>query len=336
MRSFKQLFILFFLITGTLNLDAQKKTVLVEHFTNTKCPICKNNNPGFYSRFSKYKDDAIHIAIHPSVPYNTCAFYLANKDGNGARQSNYTLFGTPTVFMNGKAGASNLPSDAEYVAAIAEKADYTIEFIKNNAQEVSIRVKTLKNLNSGATLVGFMALTEKHVFYNAPNGETEHFDVFRKFLRNSNNGEEIVFPAGSPAGTEIEHSFGAIEYTIATEGDFNVINWLVVKGSKDILQAAKSEIGSGASTNSVEFEKIKITSFPNPVADELNFEWEENDFNPQKIQVFAENGSLQLEKQLTPNKKKASLNVQQLAPGVYLFKITASNNKLAQGKFIVK
>ena len=97
-------------LVGNINSEAQNRKVLVEHFTNTKCPICKSNNPGFYTRYNKYKENAIHIYIHPSVPYSSCALNLANVPGNSARQNNYDLFGTPTAYLDGKSGGSNLPS----------------------------------------------------------------------------------------------------------------------------------------------------------------------------------------------------------------------------------
>ena len=71
-----------------------KKYLLIEHFTNSNCPPCASRNPAFYSLITQaqYADDVHHISYHPSVPYNTCVFYLANKVENNARAAVYGIF----------------------------------------------------------------------------------------------------------------------------------------------------------------------------------------------------------------------------------------------------
>jgi hypothetical protein len=328
-------FILMFLV-GNINSEAQNRKVLVEHFTNTKCPICKSNNPGFYTRYNKYKENAIHIAIHPSVPYNSCALYLANVPGNSARQNNYDLFGTPTAYLDGKSGGSNLPSEAEYMNAISKPANYELKFIDPNPSQVRMEIKTLNSLPSGASIKLYVALTEKDLEYNAPNGEQHHYDVFRKFLDESNDGIQISFPAGANAGDVISYSFGQIDYPVSNYNDYNLISFLQSNSSTEILQAEITAIGPGASISHVNFNNIKLNSYPNPVVSTLNIDWQNDNFKPQSIEIFNENGQLVNKTPVRIIKNKTTIQIDQLSQGLYLFKLIGDNNSFGYGKFIVK
>lgn len=286
-------------------------------------------------RYNLFMEDAIHISMYPSVPYNTCAFYLSNVAGNSAREDLYDLAGTPVVILDGKKGASQ-PSEADYTAAINKPADYSITFEDPNPADVKITIQTLKDLPDGATIVAWMALTEKIVQFNAPNGETTHYDVFRKFLRDGNAGEEIVFPSGTKAGDMITHSFGEIDYPVSSYPDFSLVTYINLKNSLDILQAETAQIGPGASTNKFEKEKVALTTFPNPVKDVLNISWNTDSFNPQKIQIFNEYGQEVSNQAVISSKNKTTIDVQTLTQGMYLFRLVDANSKIGYGKFIVK
>lgn len=337
MRSKFFIILTILILAGNLKLQAQKKTVLVEHFTNTKCPICRNNNPGFYTRFDKYKEDAIHIAYHPSVPYNSCELYLANKEGNGARQSHYNIFGTPTAFVNGLPGSSSLPTDNDYVNAIAEVAEYEIEFNSALSSEVAVKIRTLKDLPDGATLTLHTALTENLVNFNAPNGEKQHFDVFRKFINDTNNGVTVNFAAGAKAGDTKDHSFGGISYGSPDWSGFRLIAFINKSGQKAILQSAKSNINETASNATINVREVGVTNYPNPVNEEMTIKWEAKDFNPDQISIYKSDGQLLMNKSFSASGNELKINIGKNTPGLYLYKLHSENSKIVgHGKFIVK
>lgn len=69
----KKLSVLVLLLSG-LTVFAQQvpKKVLVAHFTNTRCSVCASRNPGFFNNLDNQNNgDLIHIAYHPSRPYNS-------------------------------------------------------------------------------------------------------------------------------------------------------------------------------------------------------------------------------------------------------------------------
>lgn len=332
-RFFLMLPIFFFL---SLSLVAQKKTSLVEHFTNSRCPICAVNNPGFYARYNKYKEDVIHISYHPSIPYNDCIFYLANKEGNGARQSLYELIGTPTAFLNGKKGAGSLPSDAEYQNAISQKATYDLTINSASPDKVNLTITTLENLPNGASLRLFVALSENEVSYNAPNGETKHFNVFRKFLGDQNYGIVVNFSAGSTANSAKSLSLGAINYPGVNDwSKFSIIAFINPDGEKDILQATKQTVGTVAETKAI--GNIQTFVFPNPSCDAVRISWPDITLRDIEIKVFDMQGNIRMFVEQDAGRNFIELNTSGLAPGTYIYQLNDPEKRvLSNGKFIIQ
>ena len=98
---------------GALPTRAQgvPQTVLVEHFTNTRCSVCFSRNPGFYANLRQQPATTLHLAYHPSSPYRLCAFSQQNPTENDARTNYYGIYGaTPRLVLNG----SVIPIGANY------------------------------------------------------------------------------------------------------------------------------------------------------------------------------------------------------------------------------
>jgi thiol-disulfide isomerase/thioredoxin len=179
-----------------------KQYVLIEHFTNSRCPICASRNPAFYALIQQYPKDIHHLAIHPPVPYNNCAFYLSNPAQNSARANAYGISGTPRVALNGAlvpAGNPLLPA-ATLQAALGKTSPIAIEVKEAGAaptKTAEVTVRTFGNVPAGNYKL-FVAVAESTVNYNAPNGENKHYDVFRAMLTDI-NGQDITLP--TPGGS---------------------------------------------------------------------------------------------------------------------------------------
>ncbi|MBK9735206.1 MAG: hypothetical protein IPO92_09670 [Saprospiraceae bacterium] len=172
------------------NAQVVTKKILVEHFTNTKCSICASRNPGFYSALAQ-NPDVLHIAYHPSSPYNTCLFSTQNKAENDARTKYYDLFGgTPTFTINGiEKSSSEVQSSNIYNAFKNQTSPLSVKMNLFPAGSDSIGVTVVITSvaeHSLTNLTLYVALTEDSVFYNAPNGEKVHYDVFRKSFTGDN------------------------------------------------------------------------------------------------------------------------------------------------------
>lgn len=163
------------------------KNVIVEHFTNTRCSACASRNPNFYNAL-KPNPNVIHIAFHPSAPYSACIFSTQNKVQNDARPKFYGIFGsTPRFVING----TELPGSQVVNSTVYNEfnnqttpVDLQVKVAKAGTDiEVSFNVN-IKSNNTIGSVNYLVALVEDTVFYNAPNGEKIHRDVFRRSFSN--------------------------------------------------------------------------------------------------------------------------------------------------------
>ena len=309
-----------------------KKTI-VEHFTNTRCSICAGRNPGFYTALNQ-NPDVIHIAYHPSSPYSDCLFSTQNKIQNDARTNFYNIYGaTPRFIINGEErNGTQVQSPTVYNEFINQTTpiDLKVKVAKFGADqiEVTFEAKAVSN-NTVGTVFYFIALVEDTVFYNAPNGEKIHHDVFRKSFTNAglpgfvapqNEGNLFTFKDNR----KIESNWDASRiYAVVVLTDAN----------KKVVQVAKSPLYNPDIVSSVENELTKDESliiFPNPTSSELLVRSKSNE-TLKNILIFNATGQSALH--LTPLPGQHIFDVSSLENGTYFIQIT-TENKVSVQKFI--
>lgn len=245
------------------------RQVVVEHFTNTRCSICASRNPGFYQTLSGYPQ-VIHIAFHPSSPYQNCLFSQQNKPENDARTNYYGIYGsTPRFVLNGK----NLPSANPAINAttldtvINQTSPIEVEVTEEQIAADSILVKIVIRVGGTlpvSTALLFAGIAEDPVLYNAPNGENVHYDVFRKAL-SSATGNTIQLPQPGDSLT--------YQMLYKVESGWNISQlhttaWVQRADTKEILNADESErLSSPLGVD--ETAEEQFTVYPNPFENEL-------------------------------------------------------------------
>lgn len=206
-RFFTILFIAFLPISLAAQQQA-KKYILLEHFTNTPCPICANSNPGFFNTIAGFEGDYHHIAYYPGVPYSSCIFYQANTEENAARGNYYFIPGTPRVLFN---GSSNTPAGQVTASMMESRVGQTSPLavqVRESGQsnrQVEVEVFSFDTPPSGGLRL-FVAVVEKEIQYNAPNGENLHHNVFRDMLTNK-DGDPFT-PAAAGGSVTATFDFG--------------------------------------------------------------------------------------------------------------------------------
>ncbi|MEM7370564.1 MAG: Omp28-related outer membrane protein [Bacteroidota bacterium] len=319
----RQLFFLsvsFLLTTSTFAQEA-KRYLLVEHFTNSRCGICSSRNPAMYTAISPHAAEVHHIAYHPSFPYSSCVFYQHNKDENQARATFYGVPGTPTAYLWGNrvsSGSSLLPSTT-LSNALSQTSPIDVivtEELGGAGRDVSIKVKTVGQLSEGGDYRLFVAVVEKLVNYDAPNGEKEHHDVFRKMLPSS-DGESFV-PAAE--GGEMSFSFN---YSFHTDWDITqvyAIAFVQDMNSKEVMNSG-STLDSRASTSIDPVFNEQIAVYPNPAHTQFQLDWSGISGSLASIQLFSTTGQSVLAKQVAGREGKATLDVSSLPKGMYFLQI---------------
>jgi hypothetical protein len=250
----------------TIQTQAQTpRKVIVEHFTNTRCGICGSRNPGLFTNLSS-SPEVMHMAVHPSRPYASCVLSQHNPTENDDRAKYYGIFGgTPRVVVQGEAkpvsqnfGAKSLYSDE---LGDSSAIGISLTTLKKNADSLVVRVVLRVTENHSLTDMNlYIAAAEDTVFYNAPNGEKTHYNVFRKVLINqsvqlpSAVGDSIVLFARTDMDSdwEAERMFAIAMLQNSSTKSMEQVEW------------SKGQEAEQTTLSVAKQEKYAYQVYPNP------------------------------------------------------------------------
>jgi len=319
MRSIYTLFVI--LLTSLTSVAQVEQTVIVEHFTNTKCSTCASRNPALFDLLDDYPQ-VLHIAYHPSAPYSSCIFSMHNPTENDARTNFYGIYGgTPRVVVQGEVIGFQSPmlNAAQLDAALGKTSDFMVSVVQSQTDndEVSVQlvVKRVSGTNSGSPMIYGM-IAEKEINYAAPNGENLHHNVFRKVLINENLnieniGDSVVFSEN---------------YTIHSDwkADELIITVMIQDESTNaILQSAASDkLDTGASfINDREILSLDGALYPNPATDVIHLSSTLQQ-NFVRADYYAVTGNL-----VKSFSNPQSMNISDLPEGIYMAVLTDAQQK---------
>jgi hypothetical protein len=315
----------------SITTQAQNKAILNEHFTNTLCSVCASRNPGLYNNL-RAQQDVLHIAYHPSSPYSGCVLNKHNKAENDARTNYYNVYGgTPRIVLNGvvQSSSSNYASADIFTPFKSIAADVSIlvnQTLEGDLIKSTISVKRLTNQIYSNLKLQVMYV-EDTLFYNSPNGESQHYDVFRKSV-NGIQGVDITLPTNIGDSTIILN-----QTTVNSAWNKNRIYTLAFiqnTTDKSILNAAKSTTSKVSNTGIKSIKDLGIQVYPNPANEYLNIELSNNEnTNISLINIL---GEVVLNKQINNSEKLALSN---LSKGIYFLSIENVTGKATQ-KLIIK
>jgi Secretion system C-terminal sorting domain len=325
----KKMYVL--IVIAVLNLNAfgqVPRKIVVEHFTNSNCGICASRNPSFYTNLNNQVPKPIHLAVHPSSPYSNCLLYQQNTTANDARTNYYGIYGgTPRLVINGTV----IPSSANYSNASlftpyqAQTSPVSIRIVQQKFNTDSIKstiiIKTVA-ANTLGNLSLFVSLAEDTVFYTGGNGETTHFDVFRKALT-STSGLSLTLP--SSIGDSLIYSFTSLPNAVWNFSRIYTVAILQQTTNKSLVQAeaapASSTVVSGIS-NVPAFSKISV--FPNPFSSEMSIDFGRKQSNT-SIKITDIVGKTVLSLQ-NISESKVQIEKGDMKSGIYFLTIKDENN----------
>lgn len=318
----------------TIGQEVPKK-IVVEHFTNTLCGVCASRNPGFYTNYNSQNNNTmIHLAIHPSSPYSACIFNNHDKTANDDRTKYYNVFGaTPRLVINGVPipASSSFNSAALFAPFQSETTPISIRLNQQKIASDSVRVKVvLKTMaaHSLGTQNLFVVLAEDTIWYNAPNGEPEHFDVFRKSLFGT-SGTSVTLP--STVGDSL-----VFIKTVAVHQDWDlsqIFALAILQNQSDKL-VTQSEALTPADNDQLAltvpnvFSENKASIFPNPAKNQITIQLDNSVLTTFKVISIAGtewfNGTFNNE---------TKLDVSNLPNGVYFISLLSEKGSSLQ-KFV--
>jgi len=308
------------LIIFVSDISAQyNRTVVVEHFTNTVCSVCANRNPGFYDNLNAHPD-VLHIAYHPSSPYSSCVLNQHNVEGNDERTNYYGVYGgTPVLVIAGEPiHVATDYSDPELFEPYANQnsnVEITIQQYKENGILYALVTLLIEEAVGGTDMWLTVPIVEKVVNYNAPNGESQHHDVFRRSGFQSGNATQINFV--NPGVYLIDVN---IQVDIDEAWDADQIYTMAILQhveSKEVIQASAVSPNLNIPINTGAINSLQgITIGPNPVKSQLGIQLQNTLASTAKL--FSLTGQLLA---IQAFSGQTSIDVNNLTPGIYMLEI---------------
>jgi hypothetical protein len=301
------------------------KRIIVEHFTNTRCGICSSRNPGFYSNLNN-QEGILHISFHPSSPYSNCLLHQANPGENDARTNFYNIYGgTPRLVIQGEV----LSSGANYASATifdnylnqTTPISLTTYQTKEDGQINITLVITAEADNTIGNASLLLAAAEDVVFYDAPNGENEHYDVFRKTFTGNATDYSVTVPA-TAGETNI------LNFSLTPESDWDFARLFAIailqhSDDKSVIQSTASNPGDNEPLVGTTQPNTLLTSiFPNPVNSLLQVKLAEA--VPAKAQLFNTQGSLLQQQSFNG---QTTFDLSDYPSGIYWLEVSTETEK---------
>jgi hypothetical protein len=232
------LLLVFTLFSSLLAMAQAPKYALLEHFTNTRCGVCGGTNPSFYQSININSNPKLHhLSIHSSIPYSACVFYQANTQPQDARASFYSVPGTPRVSINGASttgagGISAATIDNNFCTDCSPIQVIVSEINNGFNRSLNVKVKSIGAPPSGNHRL-LVALAEKTINYNAPNGESVHHNVFRQFLTTT-AGDALSF---APQGGETNVNFVYNTNSNWVASEIYALAWVFNESTKEVVNS---------------------------------------------------------------------------------------------------
>ena len=309
--------------------QAVPKKIIVEHFTNTLCSVCSSRNPGFYNNFNTENNgNMVHLSIHPSSPYSACLFNKHDKIANDDRAKFYGVFGsTPRLVINGVpvSTSSSYNSSSLFTPYVGETSPISIQLNQQKIGSDSVRVKVVLKAMASHSLGAqnlYVVLAEDTVMYNAPNGENEHYDVFRKSLYGT-TGTTVTVP--STVGDSL-----VFVKTVEAHSDWNlsqIYALAILQNASDKLVTQSEALNPAdndqitLSVNNLEANN-EVSIYPNPAQNQITVSSLNSNLTRYKVLSIA--GTEWLEGTFNSEMK---LNISELPNGVYFISMESERGR---------
>jgi Secretion system C-terminal sorting domain len=314
----KNLLLLFIACSFSVQTFAQSvpKYVMLEHFTNSRCGICASRNPAFFTLIEQYPGDVHHIAYHPSFPYSTCVFYLANTTENSARAEFYDIDGTPRVVLNGLLVplATSLLPTATLNTALLQTSPIYLQ-VTETADLVTIRVYTAGIISAGDTYRIYAALAEKTINQTTPNGESVHHNVFRDMVADA----EIIL---APQGEFVEVSYPKTILSSWNANEIYTLAWVQNTTTDEVLNSGtRFDPVITSVTNPATKGALQVA--PNPTTDQATMTLPATE-SIQSFQLYTLDGRL-INTSFQVDQQVVIMETSNLEAGMYLAVVTTKN-----------
>lgn len=325
------------LLTATLTTvfgqQLPKRYIFVEHFTNTRCGSCALHNPGLKQRIDDNPGQVHHISVHSEIPYQACEFYQHNTVDNNYRKDIYGVFGTPTTFTQGVAerfGGGILLQ--EHIDSLNDEVSpiriVVEEELVAGVNNIDIEVETHAALNNDKLKL-YAAVVEQRVNYNAPNGETLHYNVFREMLP-ANEGEPY---SPAPVGSSVSFNYSVAIDSVWDPAEVYVVAFIQDTTTNEVINSGTKFDDEQQTVSALEPNAVNtLHIYPNPANNVLTLQVKEG-----QQETFYEMTDIHGKAVLSGHFTGAghTINTAALPTGMYILRLTDGGNTVGTRKVLI-
>ncbi len=329
------------------SIGTRSRNVLLEHFTNYNNVANKEANELLSEVTDNAERDVISVQYHANIP-SSDGFYLDNEADVSARMLYYGLPSTPYSFVDG--GINSLYA-YEYDYVLNNKID-SVDLYKRsmisplfdislNSQinggvlTASCDIKALENVNA-QNLTLYLLVIEKETVFDAPNGETVFYNVFKKMLPDA--GGTDLKKTWAEDDTESFDNFSWLIENIYDTGDIEIIAFIQNNTTKQVYQAASTiqvNVPTDVPFLNGDRENGKFAVYPNPASDYLTVSFREELESESVLNIYNYAGNIVYTRKLPAGMPELRIDGLSLPEGMYIIRLVRGGSTMDYKKLII-
>jgi Secretion system C-terminal sorting domain len=321
--------------------------VLLEHFTNNSSQDASTATAQVSDLSNRWPDDIINIQYHTNFPGDD-PYYNDNPGDASARILFYGLSRSPYTFIDGGADKTNYATLFDWIIASLDSNDVNRRSmispyfrltlhgaVSSGVVTVSGALKALQDIDeSNITL--YLAVTQKKSTGAAGAlGETEYYNVFRKFIPDA--GGIAMKRTWTKNDTDTINEKSWVISDIPAGADIEIIAFLQNNITKEVYQA-ESVISPDITVgiNDVLAGKGKgFILYPNPASSKLAISFENPISSVTDIKIYDYSGTLVKTYKTGTGGSEYVIDDLGLSSGIYLVRISSGGVDYGFKKLVV-
>ena len=308
----------------------EKKMILVEQFSNTRCGACANRIPQLRQNMEAFQEDIILISFFTAAPYSSCVLYQANREDSDERSAFYNILGSPSAYVNGERvniGASIVPPEV-FEEEQGQEADLVVSVEPFDTTEPVVVNYEITGTIADEDLRLYVYIIEKYVEAGSISSYRDHYNVMRKNLT-PDGGIVINQEPGMQTWTIDEYDIDESWNRDSLE----IVAFVQSHESKIVFNAGISGDASPTSVEDIQPE-LAFDISPNPVIDRLFVNISEEVCQECIITISNMSGQILSREKVMTNHQQG-IDVSHLSQGAYTLTLN-SNNRVSSKIFIVQ
>ncbi len=329
------------------SISTRSRNVLLEHFTNYNSTDNKNASELLKEIVDNTGSDVINVQYHANIPADD-DFYYDNEADVSARMLFYGLSGTPYSFVD---GGINTNYAFEYNYVLNNRAD-SVDLYKRSMINpcfdmdissqvaegiltVSCDITALEDVDA-QNLTLYILVIEKETYYNAPNGETVFYNVFKKMLPDA--GGTDLKKTWVEGESESFDGFSWLIENIYDTGDIEIIAFLQNNASKEVYQSVSTyqvDVATAVYDPLNEDLSYAFSVYPNPASDYLHIDFREELESRAVLSIYNYAGNKVLSRKLPAGLSELRIDDLHLPEGIYIVRLLRDGRSVAYKKLII-